>query len=263
MASIINSTDTGQGGLIATGDNSDELQLQTAETTAVTIDSSQSLLVGKTSADFGVTAGFEFNKISNAVYAARSGNPPLILNRLTSDGTIAEFRKDDTTVGAIGTTGGELYIDFGGSTGGAVSSRTLDDYEEGTFTVTYYGSSTAGSTSYAMFGRGATYTKIGRLVWVTLYMNVSSATGTGNLTIGGLPFTAGTTTYPPPITGSLLITGGSNWTSNIVSCGVYMSGASATTATIRYTAGATPGAQTTVTISNTATIAASFCYYAA
>jgi hypothetical protein len=41
LASIINSTDTGSGGLITTGDSSDELQIQTAETTAITVDSGQ------------------------------------------------------------------------------------------------------------------------------------------------------------------------------------------------------------------------------
>ncbi len=37
MANIINGTDTGSGGLITTGDSSDELQLQTAETARVTL----------------------------------------------------------------------------------------------------------------------------------------------------------------------------------------------------------------------------------
>jgi hypothetical protein len=37
----INGTDTGSGGLITTGDSSDELQIQTAETTAITVDSGQ------------------------------------------------------------------------------------------------------------------------------------------------------------------------------------------------------------------------------
>ena len=49
MANIINGTDTGSGGLITTGDSSDELQLQTAETTAVTIDSSQNVGIGTSS----------------------------------------------------------------------------------------------------------------------------------------------------------------------------------------------------------------------
>jgi len=37
LANIINGTDTGSGGLITTGDSSDELQLQTAETARVTL----------------------------------------------------------------------------------------------------------------------------------------------------------------------------------------------------------------------------------
>jgi hypothetical protein len=41
LANIINGTDTGSGGLITTGDSSDELQIQTAETTAITITSGQ------------------------------------------------------------------------------------------------------------------------------------------------------------------------------------------------------------------------------
>jgi hypothetical protein len=41
LANIINGTDTGSGGLITTGDSSDELQIQTAETTAITVDSGQ------------------------------------------------------------------------------------------------------------------------------------------------------------------------------------------------------------------------------
>jgi hypothetical protein len=41
LANIINGTSTGSGGLITTGDSSDELQIQTAETTAITVDSGQ------------------------------------------------------------------------------------------------------------------------------------------------------------------------------------------------------------------------------
>jgi hypothetical protein len=37
LANIINGTDTGSGGLITTGDSSDELQLQTAEVARVTL----------------------------------------------------------------------------------------------------------------------------------------------------------------------------------------------------------------------------------
>ena len=59
MANIINGTDTGIGGLITTGDVSDELQLQTAETTAITITSGQqsAFIAGTASAPAVTTTG--------------------------------------------------------------------------------------------------------------------------------------------------------------------------------------------------------------
>ena len=74
-------------------------------------DGSGNLLVGKTSSDFGVTAGSEFYAPSDIQYFTRDGGTPLIVNRLTSDGTIVTFRKDGTTVGSIGVlASNNLYI---------------------------------------------------------------------------------------------------------------------------------------------------------
>ena len=79
------------------------------------IDASGNLLVGKTSASLstaGVTAyGGSFNGLLASV---RDGAEPLYLNRLTSDGSIASFQKDGTTVGNIGSrsSGANLYIAF-------------------------------------------------------------------------------------------------------------------------------------------------------
>ena len=50
MASIINSTDTGSGGLITTGDSSDELQIQTAEVARVTL-TNTAVVVNESGAD--------------------------------------------------------------------------------------------------------------------------------------------------------------------------------------------------------------------
>jgi len=61
------------------------------------IDSSGNLLVGKTSASFS-TAGHELRAGAAAIFV-RDGNDCLSLNRLTSDGDIAKFSKDGTTVG--------------------------------------------------------------------------------------------------------------------------------------------------------------------
>ncbi len=73
------------------------------------LDSSGNLLVGKTSADFGSSVGFEANS-NDTVYATRSGGASLTLNRTTSDGDIALFRKNGSTVGIIGTNSGRFAI---------------------------------------------------------------------------------------------------------------------------------------------------------
>ena len=49
MASQINASNSGFGGIVSTGDSSGVLQLQTANTTAVTIDTSQNVGIGTTS----------------------------------------------------------------------------------------------------------------------------------------------------------------------------------------------------------------------
>lgn len=85
----------------------------------------------------------------------------------------------------IGTSG--QGIDFS-ATPGTGTSELLNDYEEGDWTPTYYGSSTAGTTTYTtQVGR---YTKVGRSVTVSFQVGMSNATGTGDIRIGGFPFTA-------------------------------------------------------------------------
>ena len=77
-----------------------------------------------------------------------------------------------------------------GNTGGTVTSKTLDDYEEGTFTPTFGGSTTAPTGTYNVNG-GGTYTKVGQLVTACIRMRFDcSSTGAGGLTIEGLPFTS-------------------------------------------------------------------------
>jgi len=49
MANVINATSTGNGGLVSTGDDSGILNIQTNETTAITIDTSQNVGIGTAS----------------------------------------------------------------------------------------------------------------------------------------------------------------------------------------------------------------------
>jgi hypothetical protein len=67
------------------------------------IDSSGSVLVGKTSTNISST-GIEA-KADGQLWVTRNGNPVLSLNRKTSDGSIAVFYKDGATVGSVSVTG--------------------------------------------------------------------------------------------------------------------------------------------------------------
>jgi len=72
------------------------------------IDSSGNLLVGKTAAGIG-TVGIEATGTGNMNLTA-SGSEVLNANRLSTDGNLFRFFKDGTTVGNIGTVGGDMYL---------------------------------------------------------------------------------------------------------------------------------------------------------
>jgi len=84
------------------------------------ITSSGNLLVGTTQVrltEFGQTdSGINLLAQSGQegqIQAQTSGTTTLLLSRRTSDGTIAEFRKDGTTVGNIGVSNSEIYLSSG------------------------------------------------------------------------------------------------------------------------------------------------------
>ena len=79
------------------------------------LDSSGNLLVGKTSAD-NTTQGIRLLGSAGFASFVRDGAEPIVVNRLTSDGDLIEFRKDGSTVGSIGTYSGS--VDIAGSTRG-------------------------------------------------------------------------------------------------------------------------------------------------
>ena len=106
-----------------TWDNADSLAFGTTAAStdegqtfeAMRIDSSGNLLVGVTSTSIpGI--GNTTNGVSirsggnNSIAVSRDGDVAGYFNRNTSDGSIAEFRKDGATVGSIGTKSGSLLI---------------------------------------------------------------------------------------------------------------------------------------------------------
>lgn len=70
--------------------------------------------------------------------------------------------------------------------GGSGSANALDDYEEGSWTGTLTGASSAPSTAVTATG---SYTKIGRLVTVNISFSAKNTSGaSGGLQVTGLPF---------------------------------------------------------------------------
>ena len=101
----------------------------------------------------------------------------------------------DTGVISLGQAGNQwknLYLSGGvvfGATSGNVSSKTLDDYEEGTFTGAVADASSGGNESSSTLN--GTYVKVGAVVYVQF--NVSNINTTGmtagnDVFITGLPF---------------------------------------------------------------------------
>jgi len=86
---------------IVLGDSAIQFKYSTNE--KMRLDSSGNLFIAKTSANTA-TVGIELQ--ANGLFkATRNGSHSLTLNRLTSDGDIAIFKKDGTTVGTISVTG--------------------------------------------------------------------------------------------------------------------------------------------------------------
>jgi hypothetical protein len=79
-------------------------------------------------------------------------------------------------------------ISFPATQSAQSDANTLDDYEEGTFTPTVSGSTTAGTGTYSQ--QYGVYTKIGNRVWLDVWVNWTAHTGTGSLLMSGFPFQA-------------------------------------------------------------------------
>jgi hypothetical protein len=116
---ITDSTTWGDSGTDFTiGASSSNLRFYTNNSVAerMRIDSSGNVLVGKTAAS-SATVGFQAGQ-NGFTAITRTSAQPLVLNRTTTDGIIADFRKDGTTVGSIGVEASDnLFIQAPNGTG--------------------------------------------------------------------------------------------------------------------------------------------------
>lgn len=122
-----------------------------------------------------------------------------------SSASIQMFMQAQSGVGAVGTLTNHdtvflannsekgRFLAGGGLTfnGDTSTANALDDYEEGTWTAQIVGSSSNPSSDVTM--SSATYTKIGRLVFVQFqFSNVNTTGASGGVRVSGLPFAANT-----------------------------------------------------------------------
>ena len=137
---------------------------------------------------FGVISGVKENGTNANVAGA------LVFGVRDAGGGTAIERLRINSTGNIVMKNASTGIDFSiNSEAAGMTSELLNDYEEGTFTPTVFGSTIAGVAAYTV--RTGRYTKIGNLVSVQVYINWTAiAGGTGNLRFGGLPFTASSET---------------------------------------------------------------------
>ena len=130
-------------------------------------------------------AGFQLSSYQSVNGAPYTKTTDLVAN--ADSGVASELR---VLVASSGSNPAEIArfttngLTFNGDTAAA---NALDDYEEGTFTPTIAGSTTAGTATYSV--QNARYTKIGRQVSCQIDLAFSGGTGTGDLQISGLPFT--------------------------------------------------------------------------
>ena len=187
------------------------------------------------------SSGIALRADGNAQFS-RSGAATARFNRGTSDGEIVSFSKDGSSVGSIASHSGriaigsgdtglqflsgndailpadpttpanrdgavtlgwsdvrfkDLYLSGGVYLGGTGAANKLEDYEEGTWTAV-----DGSGNAYNSQGIIATYTKIGRIVYINF--DVTATASTSGYQIAGLPFTAS----PNSVTGNWSVYGG-------------------------------------------------------
>lgn len=130
----------------------------------------------------------------------------------------------------------------------AEAMANLPFFTSGTFTPAITGTTSAGTATYAT--ATGVYKKLGSMVFISYYIAYSSHTGTGNLTVTGLPFTASSIVSFPLV----------NRVADLTFTGQIQLYVTAGTSTVVYQVAAS-GSATSLAMDAAATIAAAGWYY--
>jgi hypothetical protein len=109
-----------------TADQINRVNSSAADATAITVDSSENVLIGNTDATpYDRTSGNAIAMGDGLISSAQSGGNAAIFNRMTSDGSIVGFRKNGSEVGSIGVTQG-IYPFMGHSGTGITFAHNVN-----------------------------------------------------------------------------------------------------------------------------------------
>ena len=119
-------------------------------------------------------AALRFNDGAPAIYTVNASTSAVVDGSIDLGAPTARFK--------------DLYLSGGAYLGGTAAANKLDDYEEGTWTPTITGSTTAGAFTYAV--QQGKYTKVGNSVALhcAIAVSATSTSPVGDMTITGLPF---------------------------------------------------------------------------
>lgn len=201
-----------------------------------------------------------------------SGGTPAAILKLNASNNV-EFGDSQSSSQAMVLSNGTLTITNGNLVQGAaakgvnftantpaagMTSQLLNWYEEGTWTPTLVGGTTAGS--YTVTATGAMYTRVGRQVTVTARMAITvNSSGTGTAKFGGLPFPKGASQYMAGSVYSSNVTYGAG----VISVGVqaWTSGASSDFAIAGIKSGAAPYDVSITDITSTSVVIINLTYF--
>ena len=173
-----------------------------ADATAITINASENVGIGTSSptrtlhvnGNVQIDSQFAlYDNVSNNIIEQSVDTLATNRSLTIGNGTYSDINIKLKSSGNLRLNSGSGGIQFNGDT---ATANALDDYEEGTWTPEFRGSTgSAGSSSTLVFG--ATYTKIGNLVSVECYLRWSTiGSWTGDLHLYGLPFVHESDTRP-------------------------------------------------------------------
>jgi len=126
-------------------------------------------------------------------------------------------KNNELDLGSSSTKWKDIYLGGGAFIGGTGTANKLSDYEEGTWTPEIT-PATGSFSAITYSNRNGHYTKIGNIVYFTMFLRTASSSNfsgaSGGISITGLPFSASST--PTSRAGGSFFTSFDRWNSNSI-----------------------------------------------